>query len=108
MGLIQAAAVLCEQLHGFLGGALWHFQALPQTNSMHAPPPPLLPGRLQGAVTALRGAANTEAAAGEGRLDGALARLAAVMDPGFAGGRLEALELLTAVLQVGRQGVLTC
>ena len=51
-------------------------------------------------MVALRGAANTEAAAADGRLDGALARLARALDPSFQGGRLEALELLTAGLQV--------
>lgn len=57
----------------------------------------------QAAVTGLRSAANTEAAAGEGRLDASLVRLARALDPGFpsTGSRLEAAELATAVLQVG-------
>lgn len=60
----------------------------------------LLRSVLQGAVVALRGAANTEAAAADGRLDTGLARLARALDPSFNGGRLEALELLTVALQV--------
>lgn len=54
----------------------------------------------QRAVVALRGAANTEAAAGEGRLDGALRQLAQALDPSFEGSRMDAVELLTATLQV--------
>lgn len=69
------------------------FQALP----CHACHPPM-----QAAATDLRHAANTEAAAAEGRLDAALRRLAQALDPGFppSSRRLEAFELLTAVLQV--------
>lgn len=61
----------------------------------------------QSAVVDLRHAANTEAAAAEGRLDGALRRLAQALDPAFppGGSRLQALELLAAVLQVGAAGV---
>lgn len=65
--------------------------------------PGLLPGpaSLQAAAVAVRRAANTEAAAGEGRLDAGLKQLAKVLDPGCApASRLEALELLVAVLQV--------
>lgn len=58
---------------------------------------------LQRSTVALRSAADTEAAAGEGRLDTSLAQLAATLDPllGAAASRLEALELAVGVLQAG-------
>lgn len=57
----------------------------------------------QRATVAVRSAADTEATAGEGRLDASLAQLAAALDPSSAAAasRLQALELATAVLQVG-------
>ena len=60
---------------------------------------------MQSAVVALRLAADTEGAAGEGRLDACLARLAHVLDPDTAAttsstsGRLQSLEVLTGALQ---------
>jgi hypothetical protein len=59
----------------------------------------------QAAVAGVRRAASTEAAAAEGRLDGALRQLAAALDASAADhsvqstGRLETLELLVAVIQ---------
>ncbi|KAL4422373.1 hypothetical protein ABPG75_008570 [Micractinium tetrahymenae] len=60
-----------------------------------------VPKPLQAAVTTVRFSANTEASAADGRLDSALARLAQALDPSFpsSGSRLEALELLTGLLQ---------
>ncbi|PSC73625.1 FAM98A [Micractinium conductrix] len=79
-----------------LAGRLWALLSGPAG-------PPEDPRALQAAAVALRRAADTEAAAGEGRLDAALNRLAATVDPGWptGQGRLPALELLVAAAQAG-------
>ncbi|KAL4419219.1 hypothetical protein ABPG77_010661 [Micractinium sp. CCAP 211/92] len=66
------------------------------------------PKPLQAAITNVRYSANTEGTAADGRLDSALARLAQALDPAFptSGSRLEALELLTGMLQASAMAAL--